>query len=99
MNANGLSISEIQFAPMTAVVERFARRVVWFRTAVDARLRGEGTVALPESLATPDAREQHVRDALHLDDAQMRFLWACACAVADPHVYAALVTTGGAEAR
>lgn len=84
---------------MEVVVDRFAHRLLWFRNTVDARVRGEATPELPLDLAAPDPREQRLRDVLHLGDAQMRFLWACACAVADPHVYAPLVAVGGADAR
>lgn len=84
---------------MDVVVERFARRLMWFRQAVEGRLRGEAVAQLPDALATPDQRETRLRELLHLDDSQMRFLWACVCTVADPLVYAPLVTAGGADAR
>jgi NAD(P)-dependent dehydrogenase (short-subunit alcohol dehydrogenase family) len=84
---------------MVAVADRFARRLVWFRQNVEGRLRGETPTDLPDDLATPDPREQRLCNLLHLDTTQLRFLWACACVVADPLLHAPLVALGGADAR
>ena len=84
---------------MSAVVERFARRGVWFRENVEARLRQEPLDPLPDDLASPDARERRVQQLLYLEDAQLHFVWACVCVAADPIVLAPLIAVGGADAR
>jgi SpoVK/Ycf46/Vps4 family AAA+-type ATPase len=84
---------------MSAVVERFARRVGWFRGNIEARLRAEPLEPLPDDLATPDARERRLAELLHLDEAALRFVWACACVTADPLVQTPLIAMGGSDAR
>jgi hypothetical protein len=70
------------------VVEDFARRVEWFRARDPAT-----------EPACTSPRERHLQQALHLDELQLRFVWACVCAAADPALQPALVVAGGPDAR
>jgi hypothetical protein len=70
--------------------------LAWFREHAERRARGE---AVEPTSPPAVARGETLKRLLGLDDAQLQFVYACACVSVDPMLHAPLVAVGGPDGR